>query len=322
MDLELLSREMVRELRGTRSQTALSRWLKYRSNVVYLWESGRRLPTVSSFFWLAHRTGVDVAAALDRFLPEREAGDEPWSVDGAAAVMRALQGQRSAAELARELDHSRHSVARWLRGETEPRLPDFLRMVDLCTTGLLDFVALFVDPAALPSIREGWRQLGAARALVREQPWAPAVLLALELDDYKALPAHEAGWLTRRLGLPEAAEERCLALLATAGQIRRRRGLWRVVEVQSVDVRTPARKLDLKRWWGQVGLDRIGRADGIVSWNLFTISHEDFERVQQLQRQHYRAVRAIVAASEGSDRLVLTNLQLLALDSPEPAEEE
>jgi len=317
IELDKVSRELVRTLRGKRSQPALSRWLKYNSNVVYLWESGRRWPTASSFFWLAHRTGVDVIAALDGFLPERDDADEPWSISGAAAVMRALQGQRSASELARELGHSRHAVSRWLRGETEPRLPELLRMVDLCTTGLLDFIALFVDPAAMASTRLGWRRLGAARALVREQPWAPAVLLALQLDDYRALDAHEEGWLTRRLGLPEEAEGRCLALLSEAGQIRRRQGRWRVESVQSVDVRTPERKLDLKRWWAQVGLDRIGEADGIVSWNLFTISEADFERIQQLQRQHYRAVRAIVAASEGSDRLVLTNLQLLALDAPD-----
>lgn len=317
MELEQVSREMVRVMRGERSQPALSRWLKYRSNVVYLWESGRRWPTASSFFWLAHRTGTDVVAALDGFLPEREMSAEPWTIDGAAEVMRALQGQRSAAELSRELGRSRHAVARWLRGETEPRLPELLAMVALCTTGLLDFIALFVDPATMASTREDWRKLAAARALVREQPWAPAVLLALELDDYKATGSHTQGWLTRRLSLPEGVEARCLELLEQAGQIRRAGALWQVVTVQSVDTRTPGRKQDLKRWWGQVGMDRIGEADGIVSWNLFTISEADFERIQQLQRQHYRAVRAIVAASEGSERLVLTHLQLQALDTPE-----
>ena len=68
IDVELLSRQIVRNMRGKRSQRALSRRLQYTTNVVYLWESGRRWPTVASFFWLAHRTGSDVSAALDRFV--------------------------------------------------------------------------------------------------------------------------------------------------------------------------------------------------------------------------------------------------------------
>ena len=318
-DTQVLTTELIRALRGRRSQTALSRRLRYRSNVVYLWESGRRAPTPASFFWVAHRTGREVEAALDRFLPERshDRGD-PWTLPGAAGVLQDLRGQHTAAELARHLGCSRHSVARWLRAETEARLPDFLDLVQYCTSGLLDFVALWVDPEELPSVAEAGRRRQAARELGREQPWAPAILLATELSAYRALERHEPGWIARRIGLAPEIEARCIELLAAAGQLERRRGLWQWVEVQSVDTRTPERKLDLKRWWASVGLDRIGeRAEGLHSWNLFTVSGADFERIQALQRQYYRAVRQVVEESASKERLVLANLQLVALDSGE-----
>ncbi len=316
IDHAALTRDLVRALRAHRSQTALSRRLRYRSNVVYLWESGRRSPTPQSFFWLAHRTGVDVIAALDRFLPERQGGgDEPWTLAGAAQVLQDLRGQRSAAELARHLGVSRHSVARWLRGETEARLPDFFDLVQYCTSGLLDFAALFTDPGELPSVALAWTQLQAARALVREQPWAPAILLATELAEYRALGSHQPGWIAARLGLDPEIEARAIALLAAAGQLRQQDGLWEWVQVQSVDTRTPGRKVDLKRWWAGVALDRIAEdTDGLVSWNLFTVSQADYERIQTLQRQYYRAVRQVVEESEDKERLVLANLSLIALD--------
>ncbi len=203
LDYDLLSRELVRALRGDRSQRALSRRLRYESNVVYLWESGRRWPTAAGLFWLAHRTGVDVPHVVRRILPERKGQEdiEAWTVPGAAEFLVALAGDRSAAALARDLGVSRHSVARWLRGETEPRLPVVLRLVHLCTSRLLHFLSQLVDPAGLPSVADEWARQEAARRLVAEAPWAPAFMVALDLDVNKERP-HQPGWIAHRLGMP------------------------------------------------------------------------------------------------------------------------
>jgi transcriptional regulator with XRE-family HTH domain len=319
MDVEMLSREVVRCMRGARSQRALSRRMQYTTNVVYLWESGRRWPTAAAFLWLAHRTGVDVAAALRRFVPEHDPGPEPWRPQAVAALLRHLQGRLPATGLAGQLGVSRHAVGRWLRGEAEPRLPDLLRFVDVSTTRLLEFVSAFVDPAALPESRAPWRRLRAARRLTREQPWAPAVLLALELADYAALPQHDDAWLGRRLGLPPAIVEQCVSLLRDAGQVRMRAGRLERVEVQAVDTRAAGRPTDLKRWWGQVGLDRLDTAEGTTSFTVCAVSEADFEAMQAAQRAHYRAMRARIAASTPGERVVLVHLQTVALDTPAAA---
>jgi len=198
VDVALLCRQLVQARRGSRSQRGPSRRLQYTTNVVYLWESGRRWPTASTFFWLAHRTGCDLDEALASFHePDptaaplwKPAGTAAplWKPAGTAALMRHLQGSLSATRLAHQLGHSRHAVGRWLRGEAEPKLPDFLRFVELTSTRLLDFVARFADPATLSSTAAPWRRVEAARILTREQPWAPAVLLALELEAYRDGP--------------------------------------------------------------------------------------------------------------------------------------
>ena len=75
-----------------------------------------------------------------------------------------------------------------------------------------------VDPQALPSARAAWRLLQGARQAAYEEPWSHAVLRALELDEYQALPAHEPGWIARRLGISEALERRSLDDLLGSGQ--------------------------------------------------------------------------------------------------------
>lgn len=65
--VDVIARELVRAVRGHRSQIAFSRLIGYASNVVASWESGRRFPTAAEFFRAAERAGLAVRGALARF---------------------------------------------------------------------------------------------------------------------------------------------------------------------------------------------------------------------------------------------------------------
>lgn len=317
-DPEAIASDLVRALRGARSQTAFARRLGYRSNVPYTWESGRRWPPASTFLRAAGRVGVDLPAALERFLGSRPAflaTVDPATPEGVAALLTHLRGALPIGEVAARSGRSRFAVSRWLSGRAEPRLPDLLRVVEATSLRLLDFVAAFTDPAALPSTRVAWARLEAARDLAAS-PWAQAVLLALELAPYQALPAHDDGWIARRLGLPEARVTEALAGLIRAGHVVRVGPRLRRVEVRAVDLRRPASGTALKQHWSEVALDRLrDGAAGVWSYNLFTVSQADLARLEEMQRAHWRAIRALVADSAPAERVVLVNLQLVPLDA-------
>ena len=76
MNYVQVARELMRSLRGARSQVALSRRLGYRTNAAYSWEAGRDFPTAARFFEVAARVGTDVGAALDRLSPAHLVLDE------------------------------------------------------------------------------------------------------------------------------------------------------------------------------------------------------------------------------------------------------
>ena len=77
----------------------------------------------------------------------------------------------------------------------------------------VDLLAVLADPAALPIAGPLHARLDLHRRAAAEAPWLQAVVHGLELADYRALPAHQPGWLSARLDLPPGEEDRCLALL-------------------------------------------------------------------------------------------------------------
>ncbi|HXK16927.1 MAG TPA: DUF4423 domain-containing protein [Polyangiaceae bacterium] len=327
MDHESLGKELVRSLRGERSQVGLSRRLGYTSNVLYTWESGRRAPNASAFFRLAARAGVELEAALTTFLSDRGAVlSDVRRPSGIAVLVRALLADWPIVELAASVGADRTTVGRWVSGATEPKLPELLRIVETTTQRLLDFVAIFADPASLASTRGAYHDLLEQRRLAYELPWSHAVLRALELDSYRALARHEPGFIARLTGMSLDEEQRCLAALAQAKQIHRQRGRWALARVLTVDTRpseTDNRRL--KQHWAEVALERLrarsAPENALFSFNLFAVGQGDFERIRRLHVEYYQRIREIVSACTDPDRVVLMNLQLVPLQQPDGAAE-
>ncbi len=317
-----LASELVRAVRGRRSQEAFSKRLGYDSNVLYLWESGRRYPSASRFLQACELAGIDVWQALAGFLRSEPSwvlsGRQARAVASSATIgslLSELKGQRSVVEVARASGKSRFRVARWFAGETEPRLPDFLAMVEATSFRLLDFVAALVDTDALPSVRDRHRRLEAARQAVFDMPWCHLILRLLETKRVQDQTSVTAGDLASELGLSTSQVERGLALLETTLQVERTDRGWAARQVDNVDTATdPDAVRQLKAWAARIGLDRIeGGDEGLYSYNLFCVSKADYEKLQALHRAYFRQVRALVAESSPSEEVVMMNLQLFRL---------
>lgn len=317
MDHEQLAQEFARVLRGKRSQVAWSRRLGYASNVAYPWESGRRHPTASELLRAVARSGRDVSAALTTFYGRPPAWLDtldPCSPEAVCRLLGDLRGERTVTDLARAAGLNRNAVSRWLLGRTQPRVPDFFRLVDAASVRLPDFLAAFVDPTALPSLAPLWRRIEARREGAALYPWTQALLRGLELDAYRALPVHEDGWLAAHLGISLQEEQRCLAFLEFTGELEWTDGKWAHRSIAVDTRRTPAVGRALKVHWSNVAADHIGAgADGQFSYNVFSVSRTDFERIRELHLRYFHALRSIVAESREGDCVAVANVQLFEL---------
>lgn len=315
--MEAVASLTLRALRGRRSQVAFSRRLKYRSNVAADWEQGRRYPTAGEFLRAAEVVGVDLDAAFTRFHEPSAGALGAGDDEGVAAWLNHLRGTGSLQELATRSGLSRHALGRWFSGKTRPRLPDFLRLVDALTGRVQDLVGVLVDIEQVPLLAERVARAEASRQVGLEEPWALPVWLALETRAYRALAAHDSGWLARMLDLPESRVELCLRRLEKAGIIRKIGAHYVHGLPLTIDTRAhPEAGRALKRHWAIVGTERIASPEpqDILGYNLFALSREDLAVVSALQRSFFREVRRVVAASEPCDVVALLNVQLLTWD--------
>jgi transcriptional regulator with XRE-family HTH domain len=319
LDMEAIAADWVRQLRGKRSRAAFSRRLGYQSNVVHRWENESAWPTASRFLEVCEHCGKDVGAAYQAFFMRTPAWSKehaPASPAAVAAFLRELQGKIKIVNLAESSGFSRYSIARWLSAEAEPKLPEFLRLIEASSRRALDFIAAFSDPSALPSARLEWQRRERLRQAAYEETWSHAVLRALELaDDPRS--ADTTAWLARVLGIEEARVERALTVLESTGQIAREGDHWVAVPAPALTTgRHPATLGILTRAWTQVALERIEkRAPSHFGYSLFAVSRKDLRRLRDLQLEYLREMQAIIARSTPNECVGLFCLHLLDLSA-------
>ncbi len=322
MDFEAISREFLRAIRGEHSQVEWSRALGYQSNVAYHWEAGRQWPTAAGTLSAARLAGIDPVAALVRFYGVRPAWFEaipPDSPAGIARLLDDLRGNAGVGDLARRAGVSRFAVMRWLSGKAQPRLPEFLQMIQAASLRVVDWVAAFVDPKEISSIAPRWRRMEARRQGAFQHPWTQAILRGIELDAYRALPAHKEGWLAERLGIDPDVAATCMDFLHDTRQVRWTGTHYRQQTVIVDTRRHPEIGRRLKQHWTEVAGERIeNEASGPFFNHVFTCTEDEFEQIRQLHLKYYREVRAIVAESRASESVAVVNLQLFSLESESP----
>jgi transcriptional regulator with XRE-family HTH domain len=320
--MEQLSRELMRALRGSMSQRVYSRVLGFTSNVAYSWETGRRFPEASVFMRAAARRVAGFEAGLHGALSLSVGSGSArlGTPRGVHKLVLELARETPKGELAKNLGVDRTTLSRWLAGSTEPRLPELLQLMQVGTQRLLAVVALIVDPRELASTRAAYEDLRLQERLAYELPWSHAVLRALELSSYTSTADHDVRVIARAVGVPPARVTSYLEVLEQAGQIVRNGAHYQNARVMAVDTRSdPEKNRALKRHWAEVGLARLGAPqtspDALFSFNLFATSEEAFQRIRQLHLDYYDRVRAIVDETQGTDRVVLMNLQLVPLET-------
>ncbi len=283
----------------------------YKSNVVFAWEAGRDVVGASAFFRLAERTGPP--ADWESFL-----GHPPPDLKeklGVAHLLKELLGKRKAGEVGDQLGRDRHAVGRWLRGQTEIPLADFLHFVEITTLRVYDLLALYADPAELPEAAAGYKLLEAARESARQMPWSHAIVHMVEMPSYKKLVAHERGWFASRLGISTQDEDSCLTLLVQTGQLRKEGERYLGTKSINVDTRRdPLATRELASFWMKEGARRVlTPGQGRFAFNTFALSERDVQRAKELQSEYFRQLRALVAESEPAEAVAVATFQFFPL---------
>jgi transcriptional regulator with XRE-family HTH domain len=310
--VKLAASQLLRALRGRRSQTAFARRLGYRANPITDWERGQRYPTAKEALRAAARVGVDVPAAFTRFTPRVPLATTRGGL-ALSAWLTQLVGTTPVAALSRSTGVSRSTLTRWFSGRSSPRFPDFLQLVDAATGRVPELVAQLVSIDAVPALRARHEAIMAAKQLAFDEPWTEAILRLLEIAEHEPGQAHAPGQLAARLGIAPEDEVRCLEALARAGVVTREGDQYRARPL-SVDTGSdPEAIRRLKHHWAQVAGQRAlaPRAPDWLAYNVVSCSSQDLARIRELLAVTFRELRAIVASSEPSEVAALINMHLV-----------
>lgn len=317
---EVIAVELLRALRGRRSQAGLSRRIGYGSNIVHRWESRRCWPTASRFLEICRQLGKDVERSYARMFlrrPEWLDDVDPCSPHAVAAFLCDLRGKTPIVELAARTGINRFTISRWLKAQAHPNLPQLLQLIDATSGRMLDFLSSLVDPSALPATREAWQQLEAARHLALEQPWSHAVLRALQLSTCPTR-GDQVGFIAARLDLPEPRVRELRGVLQEAGQVARSGGRWVPSPIDSVDTGSErAESRALKVTWADVATRRLETgAPGSFGYSLFEVSADDMRRLRDLHLEYVRAMLSIISGSRSTECVGLYTAHLLDMAEP------
>lgn len=321
--MEAAASQLLRALRGGRSQAAFARRLGYRGNPMTDWERGVRFPTAEETLRAAALLRIDVAAALRRFSPAVALAKREGKPD-VSAWLDALRGSTSVNEVAERCERSRHAVGRWFRGQAKPRLPDFLRLVDAITGRAPDWVAELVPIAQVPALEARFLSTQHARQLAFEVPWTEAVLRLLETQAYRTASVDAestAAWIADRLKIPVEHADACLVAARKAGSLVLKADRYRVEATGTVDTvggKQPLRRL--KQHWSEVAMKRIAapEKDDLFAYNVASVSRADAQVIRAKLRDVFREIRSLVAASTPEETVVLLNLQAIEFDPESP----
>ncbi len=303
--------QLLRALRGRRSQVAFARRLGFRSNVPAAWEGGHRVPNATELLRVCERVGVDGPAAFGRFHPPAAES----IADGTIGLwLTELRGRTSMNELSVRSGFSTSRLRRWLNGTATPRVHQLLALVDALTGRAPDLVAELVDIEQVDVLVDRYRAGRTQRRLAFEHPWTAAVRVLID-----ASPVPEDGAVTelsRRLGQPGHLVEDALARLLEHGLVARDNGWIVGSRALTVDLRATAEdRRQLRAHWASAAARRVAEDRGdLFSFSLMAVSRADLERIQQLQRRTFREIRGIAAASEPPEVGALVVAQVAVFD--------
>lgn len=314
---ELVSRQMLRALRSGRSQAVLSRRLGFRSNVASKWESGQRMPSAAEVFQYGERLGKSAWPALRAQNPNAAAALGTDALPELAPWLRALKGTQSLGTLSERSGLSRFSVGRILAGHSEPRLPQFLALLDALTDRLEDFVDAWLGIANVPLLAPRFARTRAARDALFERPLCLAVMCLLDTSALNVPKAEQVKRLSSTLDRSVDTVVECLDTLSHGGVISLNKDRYQLSGALTVDAHsTKEREIAARSYWTGLAHER-SRAPSpldVCSYNVFSIGRKDYAKLQQLQREFYRGARALVASSQPTELAGLLVVQLVAWD--------
>ena len=316
----MLQMDILKCMRGNKSQTWMSRRLGHSYNKYSKWEAGTLGLPWTEFNKIAKILRVDLGEPLKKYLLFHGPCHK-YDV-----FIEHLIGEMKTAEVAALTGVSRFTVRRWVHRECCPATTEVLALIDRLTPRLPEVIAEWVEIEKIPSLRDKWNKREAERTIYYESPWAAAVIRCLELSQYSEQNEPKSDFIAKYIGISKEQEKATISALKKIKAIRRKGGRWYANENR---LYTNVDKLGFNRlrlYWLNRIVNHLEKTPGgtkgaIAGQTIFSISDKGFEKIRVLFHEFYKNVRMVIEEDKGPPSIVgILSSQLFDLKTLRPDE--
>jgi transcriptional regulator with XRE-family HTH domain len=297
MDIEAVRSQLLKSLRGDRSQNYLSRKLGYRFNQVYRWETGHTKIPWPSFVRLCQICKIDLGATLKNTLGFVE---KPERCD---LLVKNITAPASQSYMSKKVGVSRFVLSHWISGRTTPSLDDILRLVDKVTFALVEFVGGIAKIDTIPALRKDFEKREARKRILVRYPFLEAALACLELVDYQRLKKHQEGFISDRIGISLEEEKKLLSELKQVGTLLFKEGRFVFNEsaLENFDIRGDFQAVKgIKKYYIERATNKLLKASENSRKDLFiyyTFSVDE-KAAAQINKEAVEFLKRVIEISE------------------------
>jgi hypothetical protein len=312
MDIKGVQKQILRSVRGERSQSQVSGRMGFKFNIVHRWESGKVKVAWADFVKYCHACKVDLKKALATAILYKGAPDR------ADLIIARMIGKRDIGGAAKALGVSRFVLADWLNETRSPSLEQLLQIINKLHL-LGDFTSALVDIDSVPSLTAPHRARVQRLKSSRQNPFLFATELCFELADYKKHP-HKEGFVARKLGIPIVVERALIAELKKNDAIELKDG--RYVSKESLTVSTSgdfATHKQMMDHWSRRGLEQMAKLkepaeDQSFNFFLFSLSKQAYLKAAEAQKEFLFKIRDYILEDKADpEDVAVLSLQLFKL---------
>ncbi len=310
----ILNNELLKALRGRRSQNQINRKLGFTYNQVSRWETGQKRILWQDFIKLAKSCGCNLQKVFySTFL---YLGD----VKDPLAIIKHLTGSAKVAHIAGLAGVSRFKAARWLKKKTEPTLDEILSL--MTETKRVIFISNMVDMKMMPSLSKAYNKYLAMKELLLRFPVASGVYCCFELGQYRNQEKHVHGLVARMTGITKSEEKEIIELLVKAGKIIRRNGKY--FHLEPFLTRDAGGDflsgLVSKLYWSKRAIEymeKLSEPDfhSLFQYQVFNIGQQAYEKIIERASFFEKEVLSIIANHhEAKTCTKIVNFQIMDLE--------
>jgi transcriptional regulator with XRE-family HTH domain len=311
MEFAQLKRELLIHLRGQLAQSQVNKKMGVTFNKMYRWESG-----TSHVMWPDF---VDFCEALKiplkKFVKEAFSFSENLKIS--STLVKHFVGQSTQKEISETLEISRYTLARWLKGTSDPTLEQVFALMDYASPDFLRFLEMITHGVILPVAQLRMDQSRLQMQHYASYPWLSVLLSALELKSYHKNPSDE--YLAEKTKLPLPQIRKALKDFEASGLVKHDGNSWRTTVHRMFLNASSEDKLNIARYVYGTTLkaveNGIGNPDMRLSWKIFSLNKKAYDQVLQRYTEFFNDLGKIIDNNqEEADNVFVFSVGIVDLD--------